>query len=131
MRYRRTAQAEADLDHIWLYIATQSGSIEIADRFLDSIVDRFLLLAAHPYIGRRRDDDLRTGIRSFQRETTSSSTGFRTIRSSSCASFMAIEVFRTPCRTDCAALLILRRLLDRIDHQHVHHLFRGLQLQAQ
>jgi len=65
MMYRRSIQAEADLDSIWQYIAVESGNEALADRFVNSIVDRFLLLAAHPYIGRKRDDDLRSGIRSF------------------------------------------------------------------
>lgn len=29
------------------------------------MTDRFLLLAAYPHIGRRRDEDLRPGLRSF------------------------------------------------------------------
>jgi toxin ParE1/3/4 len=45
--------------------ATQSGSMEIADRFIDSITDRFFLLARHPNIGRPRDRDLRPSLRSF------------------------------------------------------------------
>lgn len=60
----RSPQAEADLDSIWYYIATRSGSIEIADRLIDSITDRFFLLANHPNIGRARDN-LRSGLRSF------------------------------------------------------------------
>jgi toxin ParE1/3/4 len=40
-------------------------SVEIADRLIDSITERFLLLANLPNIGRRRDDDLRPGLRSF------------------------------------------------------------------
>jgi toxin ParE1/3/4 len=63
--YRRSPQAEADLDTIWRYIAGQSSSYEVADRLIDSILDRFLLLASHPYLGRARDEDLRPGIRSF------------------------------------------------------------------
>ena len=39
--------AEADLDDIWYYIATQSGSVEAADRLIDSLTRRFLLLANH------------------------------------------------------------------------------------
>ena len=46
-------------------VVTKSGSIEIADRLIDSITDRFLLLARHPSIGRARDEDLRPGLRSF------------------------------------------------------------------
>ena len=32
---------------------------------IDSITARFALLALQPYIGRRRDEDLRPGVRSF------------------------------------------------------------------
>jgi toxin ParE1/3/4 len=39
--------------------------MEIADRFIDSITDRFFLLARHPNIGRPRDRDLRPSLRSF------------------------------------------------------------------
>ncbi|MGA3325478.1 MAG: type II toxin-antitoxin system RelE/ParE family toxin [Terriglobia bacterium] len=53
------------LDDIWYYTAQESQSIEIADRVIDSITDRFLLLATHPHVGRRRDEDLRPGLRSF------------------------------------------------------------------
>lgn len=58
-------EAEAELDGIWLYVARESGSIEIANRLIDSITDRFWLLAQHPQIGRRRDHDFRPGLRSF------------------------------------------------------------------
>jgi len=65
MGHRLAPQAEAELDDIWYYVAKQSGSIEIADRVVDSITDRFFLLARYPYMGRRRDHDLRPGLRSF------------------------------------------------------------------
>ena len=39
--------------------------LEIADRLIDPITDRFFLLARHPHMGRRRDRDLRSGLRSF------------------------------------------------------------------
>ena len=58
-------EAEADLDAIWYYTATESGSPEIADRLIDRITERFLLLSRHPYLGRKRDQDLRPGIRSL------------------------------------------------------------------
>jgi toxin ParE1/3/4 len=61
----RSPQSDSDLDEIWYYVVTKSGSIEIADRLIDSITDRFLLLARHPSIGRARDEDLRPGLRSF------------------------------------------------------------------
>jgi plasmid stabilization system protein ParE len=58
-------EAEAELDDIWLYIARESGSIEIANRVVDSITGRFWLLARYPYSGRQRDRDLGAGLRSL------------------------------------------------------------------
>jgi toxin ParE1/3/4 len=58
-------QADSDLDSIWYYAASGSGSVEIADRLIDSIAERFFLLSKYPNVGRRRDDDLRPGLRSF------------------------------------------------------------------
>src|SRR5258705_11854483 len=63
--FRLLPQAEAELDDMWLYVARESGSIEIANRLIDSITDRFWLLAQHPQIGRRRDHDMRPSLRSF------------------------------------------------------------------
>jgi toxin ParE1/3/4 len=63
-RHRLAPAAEASLDHLWYYIASESGSMQIADRVLDSLARRFVLLAGHPYVGRRRDD-IRHGLRSF------------------------------------------------------------------
>jgi toxin ParE1/3/4 len=65
MAHRVAPQAEAELDDIWYYVAKESGSIEIADRLIDSITECFYLLACHPHIGRHRDEDLRPGLRSF------------------------------------------------------------------
>jgi toxin ParE1/3/4 len=65
MAHRIAPEAEAELDDIWYYIAKGSGSIEIADRVIDSVTDRFFLLARFPQMGRRRDEDLRPGLRSF------------------------------------------------------------------
>jgi toxin ParE1/3/4 len=65
MTHRLAPEVESELDNIWLYIARESGSIEIADRLIDSITERFLLLASHPYLGRSRDEELRLGLRSF------------------------------------------------------------------
>ena len=64
MAHRLAPQVEVELDDIWYYVARESGSIEIADRLIDSITDRFYLLASHPYVGRLRED-LRPGLRSF------------------------------------------------------------------
>jgi toxin ParE1/3/4 len=65
MGVRLLPQVDAELDEIWLYIARESGSAEIANRLIDTIIDRFWLVAKHPQIGRRRDHDLRPGLRSF------------------------------------------------------------------
>ena len=53
------------MDEIWLHVARESGSLETADRLVDSITNRFLLLASHPYVGRTRQEDLGRGARSF------------------------------------------------------------------
>jgi len=62
---RLSPEAESELDEIWLYVARASGSVEIANRAVENITDRFWLLAQHPYLGRRRDDDLGPGLRSL------------------------------------------------------------------
>jgi toxin ParE1/3/4 len=65
MAHRLSPQAEAELDEIWYYIASESGNADIADRFINTLTERFYLLAITPYMGRRRDHDLRPGMRSF------------------------------------------------------------------
>lgn len=65
MSHRLAPEAESELDEIWYYVVKESRSIEVADRLIDSITERFFLLASHPYVGRRRDEDLRPGLRSF------------------------------------------------------------------
>jgi len=65
MAHRRAPEADLDLDGIWFYVATKSDSTDIADRLVDSITDRFFLLASQPYLGRARNEDLRAGLRSF------------------------------------------------------------------
>ncbi len=52
MAHRISLQAEADLDGIWLYIATETGSVETADRLIDSVTERFSLLSRYPRLGR-------------------------------------------------------------------------------
>jgi len=65
MSHRLVPQAEAELDGIWYYVAKETGSIDIADRLIDSITQRFLLLSRNPRLGRGRDEELRPGLRSF------------------------------------------------------------------
>ena len=63
MKLRVARSAAADLDEIWIYIARR-GSIEVAERFLISLTDKFYLLLRNPDIGRCRPD-LAEGVRSF------------------------------------------------------------------
>jgi len=65
MAHRVAPEVETELDGIWYYIANASGSLETADRVVDSITERFWLLANYPHLGRSRDQDLRPGLRSF------------------------------------------------------------------
>src|ERR1700752_691516 len=65
MPHRVSPEAESELLNIWYYVAKESGNTEIADRLIDSIAARFYLLDRPPHIGRRRDEDLRPGLRSF------------------------------------------------------------------
>lgn len=65
MAHRIAPRAERDLDEIWYYVAKESGSIEIANRLIDSITDRFFFLAGFPYLGRSRDKEFGVGCRSF------------------------------------------------------------------
>lgn len=65
MAHRVAQRAEADLDDIWLYVAKESSSIEIANRLIDAITDRFFTLARFPYMGRSREEDFGPGYRSL------------------------------------------------------------------
>jgi len=58
-------RAETDLDEIWFYVAKESSSTETANRLIDSITERFFLIAGFPNIGRARDEDFGPGSRSF------------------------------------------------------------------
>jgi len=64
MTHRVAPRAETDLDDIWLYIAKESGSIELANRLIDTLTNRFFMLAGFPYVRRARDDDFGPGCRS-------------------------------------------------------------------
>lgn len=63
MAFRISADAEADLEEVWTYIAVESGSPDIARRFIETIAARFEVLAEHPQLGRQRND-LRQELRS-------------------------------------------------------------------
>ena len=64
MAHRVAPLAEADLDEIWFYVAKESGSVEMANRLIDTVTDRFLVLAGFPHIGRSLDEDFGQGCRS-------------------------------------------------------------------
>ena len=55
-RLRVSAAAERDLDDIWYYIATHSGSAERANKFVDSITRRLSILMRSPKAGMGRDE---------------------------------------------------------------------------
>ena len=63
-RIRVSALAEQDLDGIWYYAAKNSGSIDIADRIIDSIAAAFSLFARVPEAGTARDE-IDPGVRGF------------------------------------------------------------------
>ena len=65
MHYRLLPDAQAELDGIWRYIATASGSVEIATRQVEKIEGCFWLLIGNPRAGRRRDHDLGADVRSI------------------------------------------------------------------
>ena len=64
MAHRLAPEVETQLDEIWYYTARESGSTQIANRLIDSITERFFLLAGFPHAGRLRSD-LRPKLRSF------------------------------------------------------------------
>lgn|SRR5487761_116558 len=63
MRYRASRDAERDLDEIFLYWAKRA-SLEVADRLIDGIIDRFWLLGEYPEAG-RSSDDIAAGVKCF------------------------------------------------------------------
>ena len=65
MAHRVAPRAETDLDDIWIYVARDSGSLEVANRLIDTITDRFFTLSRFPHIGRSRHEDFGPGYRSL------------------------------------------------------------------
>jgi toxin ParE1/3/4 len=51
---RRTARAEDDLVDLWLYVAQDDA--QAADRLLEALDRRGILLAEQPHLGRARPD---------------------------------------------------------------------------
>ena len=52
MAHRVAQEAAADLEDLWLYVANNSRSTEAANRLIDALTARFLLLASFPQAGR-------------------------------------------------------------------------------
>lgn len=63
MRYRVSADAERALDEIYVYWAVREN-LEIADRVVDRITERFWLLGQHPNTGKAAFQ-LAAGVRCF------------------------------------------------------------------
>jgi toxin ParE1/3/4 len=61
-QYRLTEEADNDLIEIWLHIS--QDNLESADKFLETLVEKFALLAGQPKIGRARPE-LAPRLRSF------------------------------------------------------------------
>ena len=61
-RFRKRAQADADLDSIWSYIA--ADNIKAADNLINRFGAVFEMLVQNPLAGRARED-LRSNRRSF------------------------------------------------------------------
>ena len=64
MAHRLAPEAQADLDGLWYHVAT-NASADVADRLVEAITSRVAILARYPEAGRRRDHDLRAGVRTF------------------------------------------------------------------
>ena len=60
--FRLSAEARADLDEIWIYNASERGEAA-ADRIINFLTERFLLLAAMPGIGHTRTDLTNSPVR--------------------------------------------------------------------
>jgi toxin ParE1/3/4 len=60
-RVRVTCDAERDLDQIWIYIARDN--MDGANRLVDELTARFVIIGSSPEMGRTRDE-LKSGLRS-------------------------------------------------------------------
>jgi toxin ParE1/3/4 len=64
MKLKLAREAIRDLDCTWLYVAQNSGSVETADRLVESIGSTFALLLRAPEAGRLRAE-FGSGVRAF------------------------------------------------------------------
>jgi toxin ParE1/3/4 len=65
MAHLLTSAAKSDLSDIWSYVAERSSSTEVANRLIDTITNRLLLLASQPDLGRSRNEEFGRQRRSF------------------------------------------------------------------
>lgn len=63
-RFRLSRRASADIRAIWDYLGVTKDDPDGAHRQVDTLFERFQLLATHPWMGQSRDD-LRSGLRTF------------------------------------------------------------------
>ncbi|MGA2276267.1 MAG: type II toxin-antitoxin system RelE/ParE family toxin [Terracidiphilus sp.] len=63
MLFHVTKQAERELDQIFVYWARRTN-LDIADRLIDSIEERFVLLGDYPDVG-RKCDEIASGVLRF------------------------------------------------------------------
>lgn len=68
MKLHLAPHARADLDSIWIYVATESGSELIANQAIEAITQRFAFLVRFPYIGRRLMSELHPEVRTHVAE---------------------------------------------------------------
>jgi toxin ParE1/3/4 len=66
-RYTGARSACADLDAIWGYVGIENRNPDAADWLLETLREKFALLASYPFIGEARPDlaDLIPNVRSF------------------------------------------------------------------
>ena len=63
-RFRLSNQAKADVHAIWDYIGITNGNPTAAQDQVESLYEKFKLLATQPMMGQLRED-LRCGLRAF------------------------------------------------------------------
>jgi len=63
-RFRLSRQASADIRAIWDYLGVAKDDPTAAHRQVETLFERFQLLATHPLMGQSRED-LRSGLRAF------------------------------------------------------------------
>lgn len=64
-RLEITPQAQFDLDDIWLYVASSSGSVDAGDRILDRLYASIRGISENPGIGHLREDLTAKRLRFF------------------------------------------------------------------